>query len=354
MTGAALAKFSAWIFLRAVTRAVMDAARAWAVAPLRNAHSAFGRNASGGWEVRSQRRYSLREILKLKLQFSRSVFARSLRVGLADNLTIHHDKTEGLMANLLHVVEVVHRAPPGASIHIDWKLRGNELGFKYGAVGDDVWGNLFRSLNGCPSGATHRAAGAIDLAFWGRGKDHLTGVSLRRHRRSYQRTISTWVEVTNPAVLQRVHDIRDTIFRDNFCLGVHRRVGNALVASLQKDGCIPSLDRLVARCDAILRRADRHGVIFLATDDAEAVDAFTTAFGSRLVIQRHSKRTTADKPEVHFADWRDLSLSDAEDVLVDTLLLSHCHVLLHGSSSISTVASLMNPELELVRIFGSD
>ena len=99
-------------------------------------------------------------------------------------------------------------------------------------------------------------------------------------------------------------------------------------------------------------RADAR--IFLATDDAEAVDAFRDAFGSRLIVQDNVKRTTASEREVHFGDWQTLSLADAEDVLVDTLLLSRCNLLVHASSSVSTMASLLNPDLTLIRAYEED
>src|SRR5438477_2424938 len=90
--------------------------------------------------------------------------------------------------------------------------------------------------------------------------------------------------------------------------------------------------------------------IFLATDDAEAADEFKRAFGPRLIVRSDVQRTTSDAAEVHFRDWDRLSISDAEDVVVDTVLLSKCDVPVHASSSVSTIASIMNPALTLVRV----
>jgi hypothetical protein len=33
---------------------------------------------------------------------------------------------------------------PGASVHVDWVLKGTEIGFRYGELGDDIWALLFR------------------------------------------------------------------------------------------------------------------------------------------------------------------------------------------------------------------
>lgn len=341
-----------WLVLRAVARAGLDAVRAFAIAPLRHAHAVFDRKARGGWAVRTQRKFTPREVLRLKSQFAKLVFRRSLAVGLARQVVIPHNPTEGLLTNFLHVLEVLHRVGPCAAVHVDWTLRGNELGFKYGAIGEDVWGNLFRRLGEGSPGIAHRAEESIDLALWGTGKDYLTGSGLRNHRQAYHKTITDWIDVTNPAVLERVRRIREDRFGGRFCIGVHRRVANAMVVNLQRDGKSPSLEKLIGRCHTLLRNAHGEGIIFLATDDAEAVAAFKSAFGSRLVVQDKIQRTTPHESEVHFGEK--LSLRDAEDALVDTLLLSHCHVLLHGSSAISTAASILSPTLELERVFSDD
>jgi hypothetical protein len=73
---------------------------------------------------------------------------------------------------------------------------------------------------------------------------------------------------------------------------------------------------------------------------------FKRAFGSRLIVRGNVQRTTSDAAEVHFTDWDRLSITNAEDVLV---LESKWDVLVHASSSVSTVASIMNPALTLIR-----
>ena len=273
----------------------------------------------------------------------------------APAVVIRHMGTEGLLANLLHVIEVLHRVRPEANVHVDWKLDGSELGFRYGAVGGDVWSGLFRPIGINSQPDAFRADYAVDFALWGTGKDHLSGKALQNQRRAYHRTIAKWIEISNQNVLSRTHRTHADLFKGRFCLGIHRRVGNAGVANLQKDGRVPSLNTLLTRCDELLQQpsGSTDARIFLATDDADAVDAFKGAFGSRLIIQDNVKRTTASKREVHHSDWRTLSLADAEDVLVDTLLLSRCNVLVHASSSVSTMASLLNPNLTLIRVYES-
>lgn len=332
-------------------QAIMDAVRAWAIASAWSSSPLFGGASDNGvTRLRSGQAVRRGEQLRVRLQTARWVFLHSARLGIADSIVIPHFRTEGLLANFLHVLETVHRARPGASVYVDWVLRGDELGFRYGRVGDDIWSDLFRPLGPYPPGAPHRASLPIDFAFWRTGKDYLAGWRLRRHRRSYHATISKWIEVSNPRVLEQVRGISEQSLDGRFCIGVHRRVPNARVALLQADGQVPSLDRFIATAESIIaKKRAPEWTIFLATDDAEAVDAFRRVFGSRLAVRDHVQRTTARSEEVHFRGWNRISLADAEDVLIDTILLSRCDVLIHASSSVSTVAALMNPDLTLVR-----
>lgn len=335
----------------AAVQAGFDAGRAWAITPPRHANSEYDRGEHGGHHLRSRRKFRRGELLKLKAQFARGAFVHSARLGIAHAVVITRFRGEGLLANLLHVLEVLHRVRPGAHVHVDWVLRGNELGFRYGDVGDDIWALLFETLGPCPSGRPHRATLPIDYALWGTGKDYLTGRRLRKHRHAYHSTISKWLEITNKEVLEQVRRICAESLDGRFCIGIHRRVGNAQVADLQADGRVPSLECFIETVESILTREGMPDyAVFLATDDADAVGVFRRAFGPRLVVRDDVQRTTADGVEVHFRDWDRLSLTDAEDVLIDTMLLSHCKVLVHASSSVSTVASIMNPALALVRI----
>jgi hypothetical protein len=284
----------------------------------------------------------------------RRIFIESIKLGVAHSIVIPRYPEEGLVANLLHVLEVVHRVRPDATVHVDWVLDGTEIGFRYGELGDDIWARLFRTLGPRPPAITHRAAWRVDLAFWGTGRDHLMGIRLQEHRDVYHSTVLKWLEITNEQVLEQVRQTCVQFLDGRFCIGIHRRVGNARVADLQSDGEAPSLEMFIRAVETILSLLMKEAIvdhaIFLATDDAEALGVFKRAFGSRLIVRDNVQRTTSDAAEVHFRDWDRLSITDAEDVLVDTVLLSKCDVLVHASSSVSTVASIMNPALTLVRI----
>lgn len=340
-----------WV-LRAAVRAAKDAVRAWAIVPHVYRKTAYRRTKSGGLSIRSRRRFRRREVLRMKLRAALGVLVASFKIALARDVVITRYPNEGLLANILHVLEVVHRVRPGAHVHVDWTLSGAELAFRYGRKGDDVWVRLFRAT-GAPSAAAVQAAARLDLAFWGTGKDHLTGRRLKKQREVYHSTLLKWVEITNERVLAQVNEICTRHFHGRFCIGVHRRVGNAMVADLQADGKVPSLESIVRTVESIISVATNNGTrgyaVYLATDDAEAVGALRSAFGQKLIVRENVQRTTADGTEVHFRDWDQVSTTDAEDALIDAVLLSQCNVMVHTSSSVSTVASIMNPALLLVR-----
>lgn len=339
--------------LTAPLAALRDAVRAWAIAPQFAARIEYRIDERGKRHLMSERPYFLRERLLSKIQTARYVFREGLRLRLAKSVCVRHIHDEGFMANLLHALEVFQRVRPDARVHVDWSLTGAERGFRYGRVGDNVWTGLFRQLDSPTAERPFIAEAELDYALWGTGKDYLEGRALQRHRHRYHRTLSERIAVTNARVLEVVGDISERSLRGRFAIGVHRRVHNASLPSLQRDGVVPSLAQFIDAVRAVVPADSSDWVVFLATDDANTVPVLRAAFGSRLVVREGVQRTTADESEVHYREWHRLSLADAEDVLIDMLLLARCDVLFHASSSISTTAALFNPNLRLVRVKGA-
>ena len=337
-----------------MVQAGFDAGRAWAVAPIHYRVTTYVRNESGSWRVARRRRFHRTEILKVKRHAVSLAFVASVKAGIARSVVIPRYPEEGLAANLLHVLEVVRRLRPDASVHVDWVLTGTELGFRYGKIGDDVWTQMFRPLGPRSSGTAHHAACRIDFAFWGTGKDHLQGKQLQDHRNIYHSGVLDRLEITSRRIIEEVRRTEERFLDGRFCIGVHRRVGNAMVADLQSNGYVPSHEALIKTMELMLSILTGEGIsdysVFLATDDAEAVERVPPRFRAELIVRDDVQRTTVDAPEVHFREWGRLSIADAEDVMIDALLLSKCSVLVHASSSVSTLASIMNPSLALVRV----
>ncbi|HLJ89402.1 MAG TPA: nodulation protein NodZ [Candidatus Angelobacter sp.] len=329
--------------------AVGDGVRAWNISPHLFEISIYDPNTK---QLISRRPYHWYERIMIKVLQAATTFWRSLRLREATEVRIPCLGTEGLLANFLHVLEVAHRVRPGARLHVDWTLKGSEIGFRYGKVGENVWPGLFHPV-GSRNGDAFHADSPLDFAFWGSGKDYLTGRSLDLHREAYGQTYAKWVEVTNARVCAEVEAVQARM-RGRFCVGVHRRVGNTMVANFQRDGAVPTLQKLLDRIHAEVRAANAADwMVFLATDDSQVVPIFLEALGDRLIVRNEVQRTTEQGTEVHFGEWGKVSGSDAEDVLIDTLLLAKCNVLIHAASSISTAASLINPKLVLARVSGA-
>jgi hypothetical protein len=262
--------------------------------------------------------------------------------------------TEGLLANFLHVLEVLRRTRRDASVSVDWVLRGDERGFRYGKANEDVWQQLFKPLGQQSGGRLHSASAELDFAFWGTGKDYLSGAVLSAHRRSYNQVFSHHIHIVNPRVIDEVRKISDRSMLGRYCIGVHRRVDNAKVANCHIEGRVPTVEQI---SDAVTRHAnmlcDHFWKIYLATDDLLSIEEFKRTFRDKLIYRPYVRRTSANACEVHQDDWNTVSSCDAEDALIDTILLSRCDVLFHSSSSISTAAGIMNPSLEMIRVKGN-
>jgi nodulation protein Z len=330
--------------LAAVRLAARDAIRAWKISP----HWFTGHSTRD----KASNTCGMRERLIIKACVSGRTFRQSLSVRLAHAVLIPRLGNESLLANVLHVVEVLHRVRPEALVHVNWILDGTEKGFRYGGVGSDVWAGLFASVGPRPNGRVVVAKTALDYAFWGSGKDYLRRQALRRHRRAYGPTLAKRIRIVNRRVHEEVNAIHER-FRETFCVGVHKRVANVSVAKCQHDGAVPAIEQFLDGVRAEVRGSvAKDWRVFLATDDTEAVPAFRAAFGGRLIVRDECQRTTWRDTEVAFRAWGALSLRDAEDALIDTLLLARCSVLLHASSSITVIASLVNVDLRLVRVPG--
>lgn len=86
--------------------------------------------------------------------------------------------------------------------------------------------------------------------------------------------------------------------------------------------------------------AELPGKIFLATDNVEAVTYFENEFPERMVT-RKIPRSPDMQTELH--KFRENTLEDAKNCLVDAVVMSKCAMLVHGVSNIATSVLYMNP-----------
>ncbi len=157
-------------------------------------------------------------------------------------------------------------------------------------------------------------------------------------------------------------------FTGRFVIGAHVRHPSHTVE--QPGARIAHDDAYIQRIRAELARralGEDGWVVFLATDQDRVVDRFRAEFGARVVYLTDVRRTrevedaafdrltSAEKIQdghqlqhLVAADRRAWSVDMAKEIVRDAWLMARCDMLLHVVSNVSTAASYMNPNLEMV------
>lgn len=305
-------------------------------------------DASRGLRARLQH---LRYDSRVRVRGFKNTLLYGTLARVKQDVTIPLIGREGFCSNVIHVLEVLHCVRPDANVHIDWTLTGNESDFKYGQVGDNVWELLFAQISPPRPPGGVEVAQSLDPKLWGSNKDRLTDAERRRQREEYHEAWSRYVRITNRRILDEVARIEEQSMRGRCCIGVHKRVANRGVRRIQADGKLADVTAYIETARAAAQKRGRDDfMVYLATDDVSAVAPFREAFGDRLVVREGVQRATPEGQEVHGQDWDRVSLADAEDIVIDTVLLSKCEAIVHAASSVSTMAAFINPKSEQLRV----
>eukprot|EP00435_Cladocopium_sp_Y103_P022835 s4467_g5.t1 len=264
----------------------------------------------------------------------------TLRVRTVDN---------GFFANWLQVLDAAYFANAAATLEPDWIITGKEREFNYGSPNEDVFHVLFHPISQSPSSAstgyfdvTHRFNFLLINVFRGQ---FLRGTQATRRRLEYS-TVAQQVFQVKPHLLARREEIlRRRMVGERTCpvIGVHKRVDNPGTARMQLEQRMLKIGCYIQATQEVAKRYEQ-GVtplIFLATDDADAVPEFRKAFGDRLICNLTAKRNKLPL-EVHGQEER-LSIADAEDCLLDALLLAACDAFIHADSNLTIAAGILNP-----------
>ena len=283
--------------------------------------------------------------------------AQYVRVTTVDN---------GFFANWLQLLDAHYFADAMAFVDPDWIITGKEREFNYGSPGEDVFKSLFQicteeKTDPLPSSrfdVTHRFNFLLINVFRGR---FLRGPQAARRRLEYSR-VAQRIFMPHPRILKRLDEILSPQRgQRNILIGVHKRVDNPGTARMQLEqrmlqtGAYISAVKKVALRYAENSKDSCEVRIVLASDDEDAVAEFRTVFGDRLICNEAAKRSKGginDKKlplEVHGQEER-LTLSDAEDCLVDALLLAACDAFVHADSNLTIAAGILNPHSEAYHV----
>jgi hypothetical protein len=232
-----------------------------------------------------------------------------------------------------------------AALRVDWYIGPAKPFWPYGtAVDGNLWEMYFEPIE-------FEMFPLVEKIVSGYANYQMTGLRAyymyktdRHWRARYHAAYTRYIRL-KPFIQQQVTDFYQQQLAGKFCVGVHFR--NSFHSPLECPEPNLPLGEYLSRTRAVLaHRSD--GVVFLATDVAEAVDRFHDEFGDRLIYQPTVLRAQRDGDREAFGEHQPASFQAGLAVLLDCFLLAKCNALLHVTSNIATAAGYLNPDLKMI------
>lgn len=165
------------------------------------------------------------------------------------------------------------------------------------------------------------------------------------HRERYASLCARYIRVKDE-VLGKVEEFAGRNFAGRRIVGLHFRSTDKLLevgSRLENAGWDPDVLaglEVDSYIDEALRVAGDDGAIFMATEDAEALQRARERLDERLICT-NATRTRGPLPPF----LADGDAEQGEEALIDCLLLARCDYLVHGVSNLSWAARMFNPGL---------
>ncbi len=214
----------------------------------------------------------------------------------------------------------------------------------------NAWEYFFHPLSSI-SAASLLEATVAELQGWGReefearaaGRCLVTGdPSLpfwrsvpAAERRQWHPAFRKIADAIRPEVLAKVLHFQERYFQGHSVLGLHYRGPEKLGDGLLPRHAWKHIDDYLDAAE--INAWDR---VFMATDDAVALEKARRRLGSKLVARPCTRVTNGSG--VHFSCG---GPKVGEEALIECLLLARCQKLIHGWSNLSSAALILNPEL---------
>jgi hypothetical protein len=156
-------------------------------------------------------------------------------------------------------------------------------------------------------------------------------------------------------ILQKVDDFFARHMAGHHLIGVHARGTDATskqeLRAFRHGSLV--LSRYVAEIERLLDVQPR-AKIFVASDEQSSVNYLAKAFGHRVIayesVRHHGGEAAGQGPTgwimpAYIARDRDVAAKNGEDAVIEYLLLSRCHYLVHNGSSLARTVLLNAPRL---------
>ncbi len=179
------------------------------------------------------------------------------------------------------------------------------------------------------------------------------------YRLKVHELIKNHLKIHEPITTQ-VKEIFNEKMAGAYCIGVHVRYGSDHGSEAPKG--TPSLEDYIAEVKNLIPSHPSVPVrVYLATDSHFVVKAFEQAFSPETLITINTCRTAyRDVPHLIYGHGDYWLAHPAEfhkkkpgyvggvGVLMDALLLAHCHVLVHSTSNVASFITFYNPYIQSV------
>jgi hypothetical protein len=175
-----------------------------------------------------------------------------------------------------------------------------------------------------------------------------------KQRRRWSSIIKEYVHPRD-YIVHKVNYFFERHMKDAFVIGVHIRGTDALqdrgIHEYRKDSMV--LDNYVNAIHRILNNAPQ-ARIFVATDDKQSLSYMTDAFGSRVMAYnsiRHEGGEAAGRGPMgclmpaYITGDRERAARNGEEAVIEYLLLTKCHYLVHNGANLARTVLLTCPDL---------
>ena len=237
-------------------------------------------------------------------------------------ILIPHHGRAGLFSQLNKLLTIMeHRQT--ADIHVDWTT-----GTLYGRPHEgNVFEHLFEQLVPLRHGDER-----VDR--WPHSRYTGPNVSRQYPHTAWRTSLNAWWQhlTVRPDLLAEAEAFLAPHWPGITALHVR----NYRIGAECTGGVAPTLDAYAAALGGT------EGRVFLATDNDEAVRFFRARFGERLLL-RDIPRSPDMQTELHH--FRTQTIRDAQNCLIDALVMARCAHLIHSVSTVSTAVLYMNPAM---------